>query len=635
MRKTTFRDRFNYAFDNYMTKGPLALIIGLSIMATILIVAIAAIVYFTDIAPDDNGRGDFGRLFWMSLVRTLDTGTMGGDVNSTEASLAFVLSMLAITLGGVFTVSMLIGILSNGLQDKLQELRKGRSRVIEENHIVILGWSPQIFPVISELVLANINQKKSRLVILGDKDKVAMEEEIAERNLDLKNTKVICRSGSSIDLSALEMVSLHDSRTIVVLSPESHDPDSNVIKTILAITNNPKRRSKPYHIVAEIRNPRNMEVAKMVGRDEVELILVGDLIARITTQTCRQSGLSVVYQELLDFGGDEIYFKAEPALTGKTFGEALLAYESSAIIGVTNKDGVKLNPAMNTTLTADDQLIAVSADDDTIKLSGLTDYALSLKAIRKTKEESAKPERTLILGWNWRVTTILNELDNYVAKGSTAVVVAAVSDGDTVIARECPKLKNQKVTFIEGDTTERRLLDSLKLPTFDHVILLCYDQLEQQEADAQTLITLLHLRDIGDKAGTAFSIVSEMRDMRNRELAEVTRADDFIVSDKIVSLMISQVAENKKLNAVFTDIFDPDGSEIYLKPVTNYVNPGEAVNFYTVVEAAKQRGEVAFGYRIKEHSKEASQAYGVVVNPKKSQMITFSAEDKIVVLAEG
>ena len=103
---------------------------------------------------------------------------------------------------------------------------------------------------------------------------------------------------------------------------------------MLAITNNPNRRAEPYHIVAEIREPKNMDVARMVGKDEVELVLVGDLISRIIAQTCRQSGLSVVYTELLDFGGDEIYFHEEPALVGKTFGEALLAYEDSAVIGL-------------------------------------------------------------------------------------------------------------------------------------------------------------------------------------------------------------------------------------------------------------------------------------------------------------
>lgn len=615
-----------------MTKGPIALILGLAVMAAVVIFIIALIVYVADVAPDDESvRPNIGQLAWMGLMRTLDTGTMGGDTGHP----GFLLGMLAVTLGGVFTTSMLIGIMSNALQSKLEELRKGRSRVIESNHVVILGWSPQIFPVISELVIANANQKKPRIVVMGEHDKVAMEDEIKERMSDTKNTKIICRSGSPIDLNDLNMVSLHDSRAVVILSPEGNDPDSHVIKTLLAITNNPNRRKEPYHIVAEIRDPRNMEVARMVGSNEAELVLVGDLIARITTQTCRQSGLSVVYQELLDFGGDEIYFKEEPALVGKTFGEALSAYEDSAIIGVKSKDGVKLNPPMDAKINAGDHIIAVSADDDTIRLSNLTDYKVNEKAIRNGKAEAGKPERTLILGWNWRVPTILNELDHYVPKKSEATVVANFEDGDAIIRRECPKLKNQKVTFTQGDTTDRRLLDSLNVPSYNHVILLCSDALEQQESDARTLVTLLHLRDIGDKHGGAFSIVSEMLDMRNRELAEVTRADDFIVGDKIVSLMISQITENKYLNAVFTDLFDPDGSEIYLKPAASYVALGESVNFYTVIEAAKRRGEVAFGYRLKAHAKDAGKSYGVAVNPGKSKMITFSEEDKIIVLAEN
>jgi voltage-gated potassium channel Kch len=640
MNKVSLRDRWNYAFDNYMTKGPLALILGLAVMAAVVIFLIAFLVFITGVAPTDDSiispEGEspslnIGQLAWMGLMRTLDTGTMGGDTGHP----GFLLGMLAVTLGGVFTTSMLIGIMSNALQSKLEELRKGRSRVIETNHVVILGWSPQVFPVISELVIANANQKKPRIVVMGEHDKVGMEDEIKERISETNNTKIICRSGSPIDLNDLNMVNIHDSRAIVILSPESADPDSHVIKTLLAITNNPNRRKDPYHIVAEIRDPRNMQVARMVGRDEAELVLVGDLIARITTQTCRQSGLSVVYQELLDFGGDEIYFKEEPALVGKTFGDALLAYEDSAIIGVKSNDGVKLNPPMETKVNAGDQVIAVSADDDTIKLSNLTNYQINEKAIRNGKAAPGKPERTLILGWNWRVPTLLNELDHYVPKKSEATVVADIEDGDAVIARDSPTLKNQKVAFKSGDTTDRRLLDSLNIPAYHHVILLCSDTLDQQESDARTLITLLHLRDIGDKHGNTFSIVSEMLDMRNRELAEVTRADDFIVGDKIVSLMISQIAENKNLNAVFTDLFDPDGSEIYLKPAASYVALGESVNFYTVVEAAKRRGEVAFGYRLKAHAKDSGKSYGVAVNPQKSKMITFGEEDKIIVLADN
>ena len=125
-----------------------------------------------------------------------------------------------------------------------------------------------------------------------------------------------------------------------------------------------------------------------------------------------------------------------------------------------------------------------------------------------------------------------------------------------------------------------------------------------------------------------------MLDIRNRALAEVTRADDFIVSDKLVSLMLSQVSENKQLNAVFADIFDPEGSEIYLKLASNYVSVGEPVNFYTVVEAARRKGEVTLGYRLRAHAGDASKAYGVVVNPNKRETVTFSEWDRIILLAE-
>ena len=55
-----------------------------------------------------------------------------------------------------------------------------------------------------------------------------------------------------------------------------------------------------------------------------------------------------------------------------------------------------------------------------------------------------------------------------------------------------------------------------------------------------------------------------MLDHRNRELAEVTQADDFIVSDRLISLMLSQLSENEELNAVFDELFNPEGSEVYL-----------------------------------------------------------------------
>lgn len=635
MKKPTLQQKWQYFFDNYMSRGTGALIAGLAVIALIVIFIAAAVISAggAALAPaGSEGSMSFGEAAWEGLMRTLDAGTMGGD-----QGWGFRAVMFIVTLGGVFFVSALIGILNNGLEDKLDELRKGRSLVLESDHTVILGWSPQIFTIISELVEANSNRKQGAVIaILSEQDKVDMEDEIKERIPDTKNTRVICRSGSPIDLTDLEIVSPHAARSIIVL-PEGADPDTHVIKSVLALTNNPNRREEPYLIVTQIRDPKNMDVVKMLGaRDQILPILTNDLIARVVAQTSRQSGLSVVYTELMNFGGDEIYFADASALAGGTYGASLLASEDSTIMGLRKKDGtILMNPSVDTPIEAGDQVFALAEDGDKLVLSPALKLSIQESALRSDRApRQAAPEKCLILGWNRSGATIVRELDNYVAAGSQVTVVSGLFNLDKQIRQQAGELKNQQVIVKEGDTTDRALLDELGAPDFDHVIVLASSHLEPQEADARTLVTLLHLRDIAEKDETPFSIVSEMLDLRNRELAEAAKVDDFIVSDHLVSLMTTQLSENRELFAVFTDIFDPEGSEIYLKPVSDYVATGQPVSFATVVEAARRRGETALGYRLMSEVGDAEKAYGVHTNPKKSSTVTFSPDDKVIVIAE-
>ena len=159
------------------------------------------------------------------------------------------------------------------------------------------------------------------------------------------NTRIVCRTGNPSDLSDLRVVNLEDCKAIIIVEPETGDPDFAVIKTILAVTNNPERREKPYHIVAALQEPESLEVARMIGGSEVELLPTDTVIARIAAQTCRQSGLSAVYTELLNFEGNEVYFQDEPRLHGKTYGDALSAFRTAAVIGLRYADGkITLNP---------------------------------------------------------------------------------------------------------------------------------------------------------------------------------------------------------------------------------------------------------------------------------------------------
>lgn len=629
MKTFTLRQRLRYAFDNTLSKGTPALIAWLAVL-TIAFLALTAVllVLFGAVPPGENGaKLSFPELMWHNLMRTLDSGTMGGDTGSA----VYLLMMLVVTLGGVFIVGTLIGLISNGVGNQIDELRKGRSVVAETDHVVILGWNDRIFTIVGELILGNEHRKRNVIAIMADRDKVSMDDEVRERIADTKTTRIVCRRGNPIDLGDLKIANFNAARAIIVLSPEGDDPDAEVIKTILAVTNHPERRQEKFHIVAEIRERRNMEPARLVGRDEAQLIETGETIARVVAQTCRQTGLSGVYTELLDYGGDEIYFKRDAVLDNLSFADALFASDTSSVIGVKTAEGiVQLNPPMERVFARGDEAIVIAADAASIRFDK---HAPSLDPSLLVEKRAVvpSPEKTLLLGWSSRAPIIIRELDNYVGPDSLMTVVADSPSIEEAIEAVRPLLARQRLEFCRGDSSDRATIESVNPEQYQHIIVLCYsDDLPVQKADAKTLVTLLHLRDIEAKSGeNRYSIVSEMLDVRNRELAEVTQADDFIVSENLTSLLVAQVTENRDLRAVFDDVFDADGSEIYLRPASEYVVLGKPMTFWHVVESARRRGEVAIGYR-----QAGGNGDGVRVNPPKSASVSFGAEDRVIVVAE-
>ena len=377
-------------------------------------------------------------------------------------------------------------------------------------------------------------------------------------------------------------------------------------------------------------------MAELIGKNHARVLQVDDMIARITVQTCRQIGLSAVYAELLGFDGDEMYLTQEPRLVGKTFGEALLAYEDSSLVGLQREGKSLFNPAMNTEITSEDQLIAISADDDTIHLSPQFSSGASVEidesAQCPAQPEEQTPERTLILGWNRKAPLIIRRAGSVHAGRIGATVVAEQPDIGNQIEKQRPKLSHLSISFRPADTTDRTALESLEAHTYHHVIVPGTTKTQRPRSgcsDADHAAASARYRRAARQ--TRFTLVSEMFDTRNRELAEAARADDVIVGDKLVSQLLAQMAESPDL--LLDDLFNADGSELYLKPIDHYVRAGVPVNFYTVVEAARRRGEVAIGYRLLAED-EQRVTQGVRINPKKSTKVTFSAQDKVVLLAQ-
>jgi len=620
------RARLRYAFDSSMSRGPSALIWYLGAAVLVVVLVFAGLILIFGAGPTHNPI----TAIYNVLLHTIDTGTQANDTGTTYEALD-----LAVTLLGIFIFSAFIGVLANSIDSRLQDLRKGRSAVLEHDHTLILGWSDSIFTILSELSIANESRHKPSVVVLADRDKVDMEDAIRGRIPDLRGTKVVCRTGDPM-IGNLELVNHHRARSVIVLAPDVEQPDAMVIKTILALTRGPDRREEPYHIVAEISDPRNLQAARLAGGSETVLLDKGLSVSRLIVQTSRQSGVAFVYQDLLDFDGDEIYMRPEERMVGRTYGEALFAYETCSVIGILRAiGGSTLNPPMDTEIGPGDQLIAIAEDDSVLDIAEPLRAIIDDTVISIGLPDPGEAEVTLVLGHNARTAAVITELDKYAKPGSQVNVVATDPPGEADFLREVGPVRNLAVSLRRADTADRDVLDRLEIPDADRVVVMCDSgALSRQHADARVLITLLHLRDIADRTGADFTIVSEILEEADRDLIRVANVDDIILSEQVTSYLLAQISENRDLSEVFEELFQSEGSEIYMRPVEVYVTGEGQVSFATLVAAARQRGETAFGYRTAAHATNAEESFGVQLNPCKSIMFGADTADRLIVLAE-
>ncbi|WP_329871483.1 CASTOR/POLLUX-related putative ion channel [Streptomyces sp. SP18CS02] len=621
--------RLRYGFDNLMVHGTPVLIGWLTLVCLGIVVPASVVLVWADRGAPPSFSGRVAAV-WGSVGRTL---RLGGEVGPP----VYVLMSVLLALVALLFVSALVSLITTGLNERLLALRLGRSVVLEEGHTVLLGWSDQVFPVIAELVAANANRRRAAVAVLADKDKAEMDVEIASHVGGTGATRIICRSGSTSDPTVLARVSPDTAKAVLVLSPGGQGGDAHVVKTLLAL-DAAGPPSGDRVVVAAVRDPRHHVAAALAAGRHGHVLSIDDIVARLLVQTSRQPGLSLVYQELLDFAGDEFYVVPASALVDRTFGEALGAFATSSVVGLVRADGgVVLNPPSGTRIGAGDQLLVITEDDDTAVPAG-TALPVDESAIVTAPPRTPTAERMLLLGWNRRAPLIIDQLDQYVQPGSTLDVVAlgdaaASHAADTAGGRPGRLL----VSFHNGAITERRTLARLDVPAYDSVMVIG-DESHTAEGDMgtddRTLVTLLHLRAIEETTRRELSVITEMTDDRNRLLAPVRQGADFIVSGRLIGLLMTQISENRHLAGLFEELFTAEGSEIYLKPATDYVVAGREVGFATVVESARRRRECAIGYRLRAEAS-TGPAYGVRVNPDKRRTVRFGPQDRVIVVAEG
>jgi voltage-gated potassium channel Kch len=605
----SLRQTLRYRFDAVLARGPLGVIL-LLLLATLGFVLLASLVFTLAGMHYGGDSQGFGEDFWQSMLRVLDTGTFASDVQWPVRAVA-----LIVTLSGIFIASALIGVISTGFEQRLEALRRGRSRVIEAGHTVILGWSPRVFSIVAELVVANESRRRPAIVILTEGDKTELEDEIEARVPDLRGTRIVARTGDPSSPQDLERVAIGAARSIVVLADEDGEGDAAAVKAALAASSLSADPDVP--IVVELASAATAFALVAACGERVVPVQADDIIAKVAAQACYQAGLGAVYRELLDFDGDEIYATPATDHDGSAFGDVLLAYERCTVLGVQHADGtVVLAPPMDLVLAADDRLLVIAEDDSLIRPATYSVEPIDAGP-RPHVGDLAGVTRLLVIGWSELGHKIVHALD--VLMGSTATMRILVNpfliDPDSIVV---------EAEHMHVDIAADIGIGDAATGDYDQVFVLGYrGNLSYSDADARTLLTLVTLNRMVSGLDHRPRIVAEVLESRTVPIAETTGVDDFVVSDELASLLISQLAENPSLAAVFEQLFADGGATIAMQPATPGVPSGEHA-WGSVVLALRDRGDLALGYR-----REGDPA---VVNPAPTQRVAIDDVTDLVVL---
>ncbi|KAL0392444.1 UNVERIFIED_CONTAM: Ion channel CASTOR [Sesamum radiatum] len=274
-----------------------------------------------------------------------------------------------------------------------------------------------------------------------------------------------------------------------------------------------------------------------------------------------------------------------------------------------------------------------------------------------------KPQKILLCGWRRDIDDMIVVLDAFLADGSELWMFNEVPEKErerklTDGGLDIDRLVNIKLVNREGNAVIRRHLESLPLESFDSILILADESVEDSaiQADSRSLATLLLIRDIQAKrlpyrealvsqvhrgsfsqgswigemqqASDKSVIISEILDPRTKNLLSMSKISDYVLSNELVSMALAMVAEDRQINDVLEELFAEEGNELHIRGADLYLHEGEELSFYEILLRARQRREIVIGYRLADTEK-------AVINPSaKNERRKWSLKDVFVVIAE-
>lgn len=498
-------------------KRPMIFVILMMVFINLIILVIAALIAMTI----DNSFTGFIDAFVNGSVKWMLTPNA---ILVVENPKTMVLAVIVLITGLVLFSGTIIALTTNAIKDYFQKKQSGGGKIFIDHHVVILNWNNKVPELVTDLLF--LEESSVSIMILADVDKKTAERQITNAvkkvhsaTCDISKLKILVKTGEPLLQQDLEDISIASASSILVMNKEMHDDignnltksDLNVIKIILNLGKISFLYNPP--IVAEIKNietkTKILTMLKVVESLQGKFVLpicFDRRLGQIIAQTIINNKIEDVYLSLFSFEGSEVY-----ALENTTFDEALHQHTHAIPLG------------------SDDKYVYVLTKNDKVK---------SIKAKETCKVEPLKAKKitekayveVYLVGENNKLKFIMESFNEYQKLHDSSFVAKTYQHDDLV-----------------------RMVDEINASEETATIVLLSDERQAVDAlDANVIDALIYLE--GNLKDKNINIIVELLDPKNDYIIKGFNIRNTIISNKIISLLLSKIALYKETSNFYEQL---------------------------------------------------------------------------------
>ena len=553
---------------------------GLVYQLIILVLGILCMLLGTSIFMRFLFNYPLEKAFWEGVNQFIATG----NISAVDGHFGIVIIFLIINFVGVCVWGLLIAMINNSLQLRIYNLSKGNSFIMERNHSIILGYGEEALTIIEEFIIG----RAKKIVLLSEHDADSIKKRIVFMKKHGK-ADIIIREGNPNIIENLKLLNIEKSHSISIIN----DNDTESLKILLSlkkISDESDNRHNTMNICVLLNNMESIEIIKSIEDKifKIHAVYKYEILYKLIAQSIVYTGLSSVYEELFSYNGNDIKIEKDYNLENMKFIDASrkMLNKNEILLGfIDNKNKTLFSPGYNSLIKNKDDLIIL------YKNKGKENIHIS-------SHVGIEPK------YKHKVLLICNNI----ISSEIMEIISIYNNDSEIIQLDYSDIDNVKIKY-------EYLLKNINENHITKIIIIS----ENIDTDVRAINILLIIRQIIRKNDYHIPILSLINSIENRNLIYSYDIRDFIVSGKLIGILMAHASLNPDILSVFNGLLSKNGKDIIMQKYSDHFN--EPKEFMDVHLELLKKGIIVIG--IKSISK-------IVLNPMANVIINTT--DEIVVI---